>query len=357
MEQLTYFIEMLQTNDISFWLGAIVGFILIFVVRAGMHSVLKQVVSQERIRLFLEMLVNWVTLFILIVYFFTYFSETSLIYRTLFVFGDTQITIFLILTVLFAIILAVKFSKAIREYILPTVYDKYGLDRGLQASMNTFFHYIIITLAILISLSSIGFNLTSLTVFASVLGVGIGFGLQNVMSNFISGLIILFERPIRVGDRVIIDDTIADVEEIKIRATVVRTRVNERMIIPNSYFLEEKFVNRSYTDTRLRIPVEVGVSYGSDVELVKQLLFEAVYELKEESWPNIIDRPSPRVFFEGFGDSALDFTVWFWIDSQSDEREFTIPSDLRFKIFKKFAENNIEIPFPQRDVHVFSSEK
>ncbi|MDZ7836215.1 MAG: hypothetical protein U5K84_13680 [Alkalibacterium sp.] len=139
MEQLTNLIEMLQTNDISFWLGAIVGFILIFVVRAGMHAVLKQVVSQERIRLFLEMLVNWVTLFILIVYFFTYFSETSLIYRTLFVFGDTQITIFLILTVLFAIILAVKFSKAIREYILPTVYDKYGLDRGLQASMNTFF--------------------------------------------------------------------------------------------------------------------------------------------------------------------------------------------------------------------------
>lgn len=357
MEQLLNFFDMIQDNEISFWIGALVGFVLIFFIRASLHTVLKKVINQERTRLFLETIVNWVTLFVLIVYFFTYFSETSFIYQTLFVFGNTQITIFLVLTVLFSIVLAVKFSKAIREYILPTVYDKYGLDRGLQASMNTFFHYIIITMAILISLSSIGFNLTSLTVFASVLGVGIGFGLQNVMSNFISGLIILFERPIRVGDRIIIDDTIADVEEIKIRATVVRTRVNERMIIPNSYFLEEKFVNRSYADTRLRIPVEVGVSYGSDVEMVKELLFEAVFELREESWPNIIEWPAPRVFFEGFGDSALNFTIWFWIDSQSDEREFTIPSDLRFKIFKKFAENDIEIPFPQRDVHVISKEK
>ncbi|WP_423190321.1 mechanosensitive ion channel family protein [Alkalibacterium sp. f15] len=357
MEQLNNFFDFLRNNEISFWLGAIVGFILIFVIRASLHSVLKKVVDQIKTRLFLETIVNWFTVFILVIYFFTYFSETSFIYQTLFVFGNTEITIFLIIAVLFAIILAVKFSKAIREYILPTVYDKYGLDRGLRASMNTFSHYLIITMAVLISLSSIGFNLTSLTVFASVLGVGIGFGLQNVMSNFISGLIILFERPIRVGDRIIIDGTIADVEEIKIRATVVRTRVNERMIIPNSYFLEEKFVNRSYTDTRLRIPVEVGVSYGSNVELVQRLLHEAVYELREESWPNILESPTPRVFFEGFGESALKFTVWFWIDSQSDEREFIIPSDLRFKLFKKFAENNIEIPFPQRDIHVISNKK
>lgn len=354
-KQLPTFFESLQNNEFGFWLGAVIGFVVIFLIRAGLHTTLEKVISQERTRLFFETIVNWLTLFVLVIYFMTYFSETSFIYQTLFVFGDTQITIFLILTVLFAIILAAKFSKAVREYVLPTVYDKYGLDRGLQASMNSFFHYFIVTMAVLISLSSIGFNLTSLTVFASVLGVGIGFGLRNMMSNFISGLIILFERPIRVGDRVIIDDTIADVEEIKIRSTVVRTRVNERMIIPNSYFLEEKFVNRSYADTRLRIPVEVGVSYGSDVELVKELLYEAVYELREESWPNIIERPAPRVFFEGFGDSALDFTVWFWIDSQSDEREFTIPSDLRFKIFKKFAENGIEIPFPQRDVHVISN--
>ncbi|GEK90804.1 mechanosensitive ion channel family protein [Alkalibacterium kapii] len=357
MEQLTILFEKFQNSEIGFWLGAIIGIAIVLLARAGVHSVLNRVVKQKRTQLFLETIVNWITLFILVIYFFMYFSKTSIIYQTLFVFGNTEITVFLILTVLFAIVLAVKFSKAIREYILPTIYDKYGLDRGLQASMNTFFHYSIITLAIVISLSSIGFNLTSLTVLASVLGVGIGFGLQNVMSNFISGLIILFERPIRVGDRVIIDDTIADVEEIKIRATVVRTRVNERMIIPNSYFLEEKFVNRSYTDRRLRIPVKIGVAYGSDIERVKQLLYEAVDELREETWPNVLEKPAPRVFFEEFGDSSLDFTVWFWIDSQIDEREFTIPSDLRFKIVNKFAENEISIPFPQRDIHVVSTNK
>ncbi|MCC5896010.1 MAG: mechanosensitive ion channel [Alkalibacterium sp.] len=355
MDTLINGIDTIYTLDVRFWLGAIVGLVLILALRFGFHKALERVVKNERTRLFLETLVNWLTLFAIVIYFFTYFSQTSFIYRTLFIFGDTDITVFLILTVVFSLILAVKISNAIRSYILPTVYDKYGLDRGIQASMNTFFHYLIITIAILIAISSIGFDLTSFTVFASVLGVGIGFGLQNVMSNFISGLIILFERPIKVGDRIIIDGTIADVEEIKLRATIVRTRVHERMIIPNSYFLEEKFVNRSYADTRLRLAVDVGVSYGSDVMLVKKLLKESVIELGEEKWTNILKDPEPRVFFEEFGESSLDFSVWFWIDTQSEEREFRIPSDLRFKIFQKFEEHHIEIPFPQRDVHMKST--
>lgn len=352
MDRLITGTDTLFNSDVSFWIGAVIGFVLILAFRFALRKGLERAIKNERTRLFLATLVNWLTLFAVIIYFFTYFSRTSFIYRTLFVFGDTDITLFLIFTVIFSLVLAVKLSNAIRSYILPTVYDKYGLDRGIQASMNTFFHYMIITIAILIAISSIGFDLTSFTVFASVLGVGIGFGLQNVMSNFISGMIILFERPIKVGDRIIIDGTIADVENIKLRATVVRTRVHERMIIPNSYFLEEKFVNRSYADTRLRLAVGVGVSYGSDVMLVKKLLKEAVVELREEKWNNILAEPEPRVFFEEFGESSLDFSVWFWIDTQSEEREFRIPSDLRFKIFQKFEEHDIEIPFPQRDVHV-----
>lgn len=352
MERVADWLARLDDFGISFWIGAIIGFIIILAFRVGLKKALKRVTSNERTELFLITVINWLTFFAVVVYSFSYFSRTGLIYQTLFTFGDTDITIFLIVAVIFSLILAVKLSNAVRQYILPTVYDKYGLDRGVQASMNTFFHYLIITVAVLIAVSSVGFDLTSLTVFASVLGVGIGFGLQNIMSNFISGLIILFERPIKAGDRVIIDGTIADVEEIKMRATVVRTRVHERMIIPNSFFLEEKFVNRSYADTRLRITVQVGVAYGSDVNRVKTLLKESVLELREEKWQNILDDPSPRVFFEEFGDSSLDFSVWFWIDTQTEEREFRIPSDLRFKIVEKFEENNIEIPFPQRDIHV-----
>ena len=355
MNRLIDWMASLDEFGISFWVGAVLGFIIILLVRYVLVKGNKKITSNERTALFLTTVINWLTFFAVIVFLFSYFSRTALIYQTLFTFGDANITIFLILTVVFSLILAVKLSGAVRQYILPTVYDKYGLDRGVQASMNTFFHYLIVTIAVLISFSSIGFDLTSLTVFASVLGVGIGFGLQNVMSNFISGLIILFERPIKVGDRVIIDGTVADVEDIKMRATVVHTRLHERMIIPNSYFLEEKFVNRSYADTRLRIAVGVGVSYDSDVTRVRQLLEESVIELREEKWNNILKEPEPRVFFEEFGDSSLDFTVWFWIDTQSEEREFRIPSDLRFKIFEKFEQNGIEIPFPQRDIHVKSN--
>ena len=357
MEQLMYFIDRFQSNEVFFWLGAIVGAIFILIIRFGLQAIFKRNIKCQRTRLFLDTITNWITLFILTIYFFTYFSKTLFLYKTLFVFGDTQITIILILTILFSVILAVKFSKAVRKFILPTIYDRYEVDRGLRVSMNTFFNYFIVSMAVIISLSSIGFNLGSLTVFASVLGVGIGFGLQNLMSNFISGVIILFERPIKVGDRVVIDNKIANVEEIKIRATIVRTRVNERMIIPNSYFLEEKFVNRSYPDDQLRIPVEVRVAYGSNVELVKKILYESVYELKKESYPNILEKPNPRVFFENFGESGMVFSVWFWINSQSDEKEFRIPSDLRFKIIKKFAENNISIPFPQRDIHIIPKDE
>lgn len=357
MEILAQFIDKIQNTGIFFWLGAIAGIGLIFIVRFGLRKFFKKKIKRERTRLFLNTIINWVTLFVLFTYLFTYFSKTSLLYKTLFVFGDTQITIILILTIVFSVILSVKFSKAIQEFILPVAYEKYDVDIGLRVSMNTFLSYFIVSLAVIISLSSIGFDLSSLTVFASVLGVGIGFGLQNVMSNFISGLIILFERPIRVGDRIVVDGKIANVEEIKIRATVVRTRVNERMIIPNSYFLEEKFVNRTYSGKNLRISVDVQVSYGSDVELVKETLYNSVYQLKEESWPNILQNPRPRVFFEEFGESGLDFSVWFWIDSQEDEREFRIPSDLRFKIVEKFEENNISIPFPQRDIHIKTDRK
>lgn len=356
MNELTSFIEKIQGNGVTFWLGAITSILLILLIRFALQKILKQKFNKQKTQLFVDTIINWVTLFILVIYFFTYFSKSTFIYQTLFLFGDTRVSIFLILTLIFATFLAVKFSKAIQNFILPVIYERYEFDYGLRASVSTFTNYFIITITVLIALSSIGFDLSSLTIFASVLGVGIGFGLKNVMSNFISGLIILFERPIKVGDRVIIEGQIADVEEIKIRATVVRTRANERLIIPNSYFLEQKFVNRSYVDKRLRVSVNVDVAYGSDVELVEQLLFDSVHELRKEKWPNIVDTPKPRVFFENFGDSGLAFSVWFWINSQTDEREFRIPSDLRFKITKKFAENNVEIPFPQQDVHIITED-
>lgn len=350
-------LEYLNEAGIAYWLGGIAGVCIILVLRSILKKAGRKLIKSERWQVLWKALINWSTLFVLVVYLLSYLSNTPWLYETLFTFGDTRVTIFLILAVLFVVIVAIRFSNAVKKHVLPSVYSRYELDRGMQATFNTLFQYVVVALAILIALSSLGFNLTSLTVFASVLGVGIGFGLQNIMSNFISGLIILFERPVKVGDRIIIDGTIADVEEIKMRATIVRTRANERMIIPNSFFLEEKFINRSYADTRLRISVEVGVAYDSDVHLVKKLIEESIKELNEETWHNILTDPEPRVFFENFGESSLDFKVWFWIDQQTDEREFRIPSDLRFKLFEKFNAHDIEIPFPQRDLHLIQQEK
>ena len=356
MNNFKQLITNIQDNPLTYWLGAILGSVLILILRAVLVRFVNKRLDGRKRKDFLNSIINWLAAFALIVYLMTYLSKSSLIYQTLFVFGDTRITIFLILTIVFAIILAIKFTNAVQEFLLPVLYERYEVDLGLRASINTFTKYFIITLTVLIALSSIGFDLTSLTVFASVLGVGLGFGLKNVMSNFISGLIILFERPIKVGDRIIIDEMIADVEEIKIRATIVRTRKNERLIIPNAYFLEEKFINRSFLNKELRVSVNVDVAYGSDVELVENLLLESVYELRAEKWPNILDDPKPRIFFENFGDSGLAFSVWFWINSQTDEREFQIPSDLRFRIVKKFEEHEIEIPFPQHDIHLISQD-
>ncbi|WP_080145927.1 mechanosensitive ion channel family protein [Marinilactibacillus piezotolerans] len=355
MSFLTDWINYLEEAGLSYWIGGILGVVLLLALGYILKQLGDRFIQTDKWSALWRTFVNWSMLFALVIFLVTYLSNTPWLYDTLFTFGETRITIFLIAAIIFVLIVAIRFSNAVKKHVLPTVYSRYELDRGMQATFNTLFQYVVVAIAVLVALSSLGFNLTSLTVFASVLGVGIGFGLQNIMSNFISGLIILFERPVKVGDRIIIDDTIADVEEIKMRATIVKTRANEQMIIPNSFFLEEKFINRSYADTRLRITVSVGVSYDSDVTLVKRLLEESVKELKNEKWSNILEDPEPRIFFENFGDSSLDFTVWFWINQQTEEREFRIPSDLRFKIFEKFNANNVEIPFPQRDLHIINT--
>lgn len=175
-------------------------------------------------------------------------------------------------------------------------------------------------IAVLVTTSMVGLDLSALTVFAGVLGVGIGFGLQNITSNFISGIILLFERPIKVGDRVIVEEIIGDVEKINMRATIIRSINNEHIIVPNSYFLEEHVVNRSYAAPEMRLVIPVGVSYDSDVDKVAALLV-SVAEEESNKHDTILTTPEPFV---------------------------------NFNIFRTFNQHDIEIPFPQRDLHVRS---
>lgn len=305
--------------------------------------------KKEETRNVLKLILNWVSAFVSIGLLLVYFSGATWLFDPLITFNNVPISIFSINLAIFIIILAIKLTFVMNKYILPKVYNRYDIGVGTQFTFNRLFQYIIITIAIFIALNTVGIDLSSLTIFAGVIGVGIGFGLQNIVSNFISGIIILFERPIQVGDRVIVDNIVGDVDEIKMRATIVKTLDNERIIIPNSFFLEEKVINRSYSDTRLRLVIHVGVSYKSDVRLVEKLLLESVDKI-QETWKQILFNPASSVHFVGFGESSLDFKLFVWMNDP--EAEYEIKSDLHFMILEKFREHNVEIPFPQQDVHI-----
>lgn len=219
-----------------------------------------------------------------------------------------------------------------------------GLERGLQESVVSIAGYVLWFMGILVALNALGFSGTSLTVAFGALGVGLGFGLQNIFNNFISGLILLFERPIQVGDSIEIDGTWGEVRRITVRSTIVQTVDNASLIIPNSEFISGRVLNWSFKDLRIRRNINVGVAYGSDVDLVRRTLLEIA-----EAHPLVYKQPEPSVLFVDFGDSALMFRLRLWT---------TVPvclqveTDIRFEIHRLFQERGIEIAFPQLDVHV-----
>ncbi len=296
-------------------------------------------------------LLNWATTYGILLFMIFYFSDSDWMFDRIFELGNVDITAFLLILVILIISLANRATKIMTRYVLPSVYQRYHLDRGMSYTFDRMFQYTVMAIAILISLTTVGLDLSALAVFAGVLGVGIGFGLQNIASNFISGIILLFERPIKVGDRVIIDDLIGDVEKISMRSTVIKTIHNEHVIVPNSYFLEEQVVNRSYGDPRMRLVVPVGVAYGTDADKVQRVLLQAAQEEQQANGIVLLD-PEPFVNFTAFGESSLDFELMVWIDNSN--QVITTKSALNFRINRLFAEQDIEIPFPQRDLHIKS---
>ncbi len=221
-----------------------------------------------------------------------------------------------------------------------------GMAQGLQESITTISAYIIWAIALLIALHVFGLNTASLAVAFGALGIGIGFGLQNIVNNFISGIILLFERPIQVGDDVEVNGIWARVRKINVRSTVVQTYDNASLIIPNADLISNQVTNWSFKDKRIRRKISVGVAYGSDVELVRTILLQIAGDV-----PNVLRYPRPDVLFTDFGDSALIFVLRLWTDV---DHMLEVDTDVRFKIDKKFRENNIEISFPQRDIHIRS---
>ena len=234
-----------------------------------------------------------------------------------------------------------------RHVLSTRILAQSGLESGLQHSITSITVYLLWGVGVLAGLHAFGLSSTSLTVAFGALSIGLGFGLQNIFNNFISGIILLFERPIQVGDAVEINGIWAEVKKINFRSTVVQTYDNASLIIPNSEFISSQVTNWSFRDLTLRIKVSVGVAYGSDIERVRSNLLEIAGRTEK-----VLAYPRPDVLFSDFGDSALIFVLRVWTDV---DNMLKVGTAIRFEIDRVFREQGIEIAFPQRDIHIRSS--
>jgi small-conductance mechanosensitive channel len=266
---------------------------------------------------------------------------------TIFSLGETRITPLSIIYLLVLLILLFVLSNKLKHFLVERLLGRTKLDLGARQAIGTITRYLILFVGFLIILQTVGINLTTLNVLAGAVGIGVGFGLQNIASNFISGLIILFERPVQVGDRIEIENVNGKVISIGARSTIVRTNDNITIIVPNSKFISENVVNWSF-EGKVRFRVPVGVAYNADVNLAKKLLLRVAEENGD-----VLKEPKPSVRLIRFGDSAIDLELWVW-SKEKLQRKVAFTSDLNFAIWEKFRANNVEIPFPQTDLHIRS---
>ncbi|MFQ5587751.1 MAG: mechanosensitive ion channel family protein [Nitrospiria bacterium] len=266
----------------------------------------------------------------------------------LFVLGKSQFTLWSIVYIILLVSLLFYLTDKLKTWIVQGLQKKKNIGIGISEATGSIIRYTVIFIGFLMILQSAGVDLSAITVLAGALGIGVGFGLQNITSNFVSGIIILFERPIKVGDRIQVNEVLGNVINISPRATTVVTNENISIIVPNSEFISSTVINWSHTDRLVRRSIPVGVSYGSDPEVVRAALFEVAAE-----HPGILKNPEPQVLLDEFGDSALNFLLRVWTDTYTDN-PLVLRSEINYLIFKKLKAHDIEIPFPQRDLHLKS---
>ncbi len=262
--------------------------------------------------------------------------------------GNTTITFWLIVRALLILVAIVYVSRLAQAYFDYKIYPSFGVDPGLGYAINTVFKYVSIGIGFLIALNIVGINLRFLLVFAGAIGVGVGFGLQNMAANVISGFTIIFGGKLRKGDWIQVQSMTGEVTDIYLRATKVRTRDNIEYLIPNSNIISNIVVNYSLSSPMIRIELPVGVSYRADPRQVEKILLAAA-----ENEPLVDKTHMPTVRFVEFADSSINFELLIWIDVRKTPRR-KVRSNLYFVIFEELAKAGIEIPFPQRDVHIRS---
>ncbi|CAN5837458.1 hypothetical protein BH23GEM7_BH23GEM7_00740 [soil metagenome] len=259
--------------------------------------------------------------------------------------AGVRITVGRLMLAVLMVYIAVLISWLLRTFVDSEVQRRWELDRGVGESINTLVHYFLITAGVLFAIGVLGVELQNFAIIAGALGVGIGFGLQNVVNNFVSGLILLFERPVRVGDTVVVGGEWGTIKKIGLRSTVVLTFDQSEMIVPNGDLVSEKVTNWTLSNPIARVLIPVGVAYGSDVEKVLEILVEAA-----SAHPGVLAEPRPMALFVEFADSSLNFELRVWV------RDIALRLEVRSKVLaevdRRFRAAGIEIPFPQRDLHL-----
>jgi small-conductance mechanosensitive channel len=237
-------------------------------------------------------------------------------------------------------------ASVAKRFLFNRFLSKSGLDRSLQYTIAQVCGYLVLVIGILVALQSAGLNLSALAVFAGAVGVGIGFGLQNITRNFISGLVVLAERPIKIGDRVEVGNVAGQVKSIRARSTTILTNDNIAIIVPNSDFIEKPVINWSHGDPRVRFRIRVGIAIDTDVAKACEILKEIA-----RAHPAALREPQPWVVFDKFGDSTFELELVVW-SSEMSYRPRAFRSELNFEIERRFREAGIDLPRPRRDVRV-----
>lgn len=270
-------------------------------------------------------------------------SATDVLGRTLISFDGGELTVGGVLLVALILVGTWIFSRYVRRSVMKRMFERRDMDEGLQYLMLKVTNYVILLVGIFIALNMIGIQLTALVALAGVAGLALGFGLQTIVSNFVSGIIIMAERNIVIGDIIEVGGEMGRVVNIEARATTIKTFDNVSVVVPNEDFIAEAVINWSHGDPKVRVHVPVGVAYGSDAEQVRELLLNIA-----EDHDKVMGNPEPAVRFEEFGDSSLEFLLLAWVRDPTIRKE--VQSDLNFTIDRRFREEEITLPFPQRSV-------
>lgn len=267
----------------------------------------------------------------------------------LLVFDKSQITLSMILLTLFLILGLLYISSLAKTWLIQSVSSRPGLNVSNWRAVITLTYYAVLVLGLIGILQSTGLDLRIFTILTGAIGIGVGFGMQSIFSNFISGVILLLEKPLKLGDRIEVGLISGNVQSISVRATTILTNDNIAVIVPNSDFISKQVVNWSHSGQDVRTSIPVSVAYGSDPEIVKTLLLRVA-----ANEPGVLKSPEPTVRLEEFGENGLKFSLFVWTSEYSD-KVGVLKSLLNFSLLKIFREEKINMPFPQRDVHLFNA--